>query len=114
MAKNDIVKSTEEMMAPVRALNELALEHATRVIDMQLSLARKYADMGLASFKAVTTVTDADSAKTYLADQTEAVRKSSESVMADAKAFGQLNVEYVTEAQKIVKEGLGKLPKLAA
>ena len=114
MAKNDMMKSTEEMMAPVRALNELALAHASRIVDMQLGLARKYADMGLASFKAVTSVKDADSVKTYFADQAEVARKNSETVLADAKALGQLNVDYVTEAQKIVKEGLGKLPKLAA
>ncbi len=114
MAKNEIVKTTEEMMAPVRALNELALTQATRFVEMQFGFARKYADLGLATFKAATTVTDADSARRYFTEQAEAARKASETALADAKALSQLGVDYMVEAQKIVKDSIGSLPKLVA
>jgi len=108
------MKKPEEMLAPVVALNELALAKAGVLLEMQLAYVRKYAEIGFGSLKAASTVMDPESAQTYFASQAEVARKTGETVMADIKALNQVGVDYFAEAQKIVKTGFDAMPKMAA
>ena len=114
MATANVTKKTAELMAPARALNELALANAERLMDMQLSNTRKYAGIMLDGLKEAATVQDAESAKKYLAGRMEVARSTTESLRSDTEELMKLGQDYMTEVQKIMKTSLADLPKLGA
>ena len=114
MKNFDFAAKTEELFAPVRSLNELAVASVERVVDLQLTSARKYATVALDSVKAAAAVTDLEGAKSFAAAQGEVARKTAEDLVADGKVLAQLGKDYSTEVQTIVKAGLEKAMKVAA
>ena len=113
MANVDILKNAEEMMAPARQLNELALSNFEKLVDLQLENARKYASVALDSMKAAAAVKDAEGAKDYLTKQADAARKAAEDMVADSKMLVQMGQDYSAEVQKILQAGFEKATKKA-
>ena len=99
MTKFDFTAKTEELFAPVRSLNALALTSVERVVDLQLTSVRKYATVALDSAKAAAAVKDLEGAKSFA---------------ADGKVLVEMGKDYSKEVQAIVKSGLEKAMKVAA
>lgn len=114
MTKFDFAAATEEFFAPVQSLNALAISTMEKAVDMQLTIARKYADVVLASAKAATAVKDVEGAKSFADAQAEVVRKAVEDVVTDSKAFVELGTEYGNEVQAILAASAEKVTKRAA
>ena len=114
MANVDLVKKTEELLAPARALNELNLANAERLVELQLETTRKYATLVLDGLKEAAAVKDAEGAKDYMVARVEVARSTTESLRGDTEELVKLGRAYVADVQKIVKSGLDSLPKLAA
>jgi len=114
MTKFDFAAASQEFFAPVQSLNTLAIATVEKAVDMQLTLARKYADIALESAKAATAVKDAEGAKSFADAQAEVVLKTVEDAVSDSKAFVDLGTEYGNEVQAILKASTEKVAKLAA
>ncbi|MCB1774246.1 MAG: phasin family protein [Gammaproteobacteria bacterium] len=114
MKKFDFASASAEFLAPVQSLNTLAIATMEKAVDLQLALARKYADVVLESAKAANAVKDVDGAKSFADAQAEVVRKTVEDVVTDSKAFVELGTEYSNEVQAILKASAEKVGKLAA
>ena len=114
MIKFDFAAASEAFLAPVQSLNTLAVATMEKAVDLQLTLARKYADIALETVKAATAVKVAEGAKSFADTQAEVVLKTVEDVVADSKAFVELGTEYGNEVQAILKASAEKVTKLAA
>lgn len=110
----DFVAKTEELLTPVRTLNALAIANIEKMVDLQLTSARKYANMALESAKAAAAVKDIEGVKAFSASQVEILRQSADNWVADSKVIAELSKEFGTKAQAVVKESMEKAAKIAA
>ena len=114
MANVDVTKQFEEALAPVKALNKLALENVERVVELNLDSMRKYADVVLDSWKGALAVSDIKSGQEYLAKQGQVAQEVVKSLAEDAKAAAEIGQEYARDVQKVVTESVTKASKKAA
>ena len=105
---------TETMMAPARELSALMVANLEKLASLQLASLEAYYNMGLSSMKAALEVKDVESLKDYTAKQGEMMKAVGEKVTADAKAVAELSGEFNAEAQKIAREAVNSLSKVAA
>lgn len=106
--------SFEELAAPAVAINQIAIGYTEKLIDMNMAVMRKQADVALAGWRAALSVKDATAAKDYLTAQGEAARELVEEYVEDAKAVTKMSQEAANEVSKVVAEGLEKAAKQAA
>ncbi len=114
MITSKAIPSFDEFSAPVVALNKVALSYTEKLIDFNLSVMRKQADMALTGWREALAVKDADAAKSYLTHQTEVARNVVEGYVADAKTVTHLNQEVAEDVRKVVEESIAKASKQAA
>ena len=106
--------SFEELTAPAVAINQIAVGYAEKLVEMNLAVMRKQADVALESWRSALSVKDPAEAKDYLTAQSEAARELVEGYVEDAKAVTKLSQEAANDVRKVVTEGLEKAAKQAA
>ena len=104
----------EDVIAPVVEINKIALGYTEKLVELNLAVMRRQADVALASWRAVLSVKDAAGAKEYLTAQVEAARGVVQGYVTDAKAVSQMNQEVAEDVRKVVTEGIEKASKQAA
>ena len=114
MIAQQTVASFEEVVAPVVALNKIALSYTEKLVELNLTLLRKQADVALTGWREVLAVKDADQAKAYLTHQGEVARDVVEGYVADAKAVTELNQEVANDMRKVVETSITNATKQAA
>ena len=114
MIDKQIVAAFEESTAPMVALNKIALSYTEKLIEMNLSIMRKQADLALAGWREALAVKDADAVKEYLTNQGEVARNVVEGYVADAKAVTELNQEVANDVRQVVEDSIAKASKQAA
>ena len=113
MNKLDIA-SFEEIFAPAVEINEIALSYTEKLVEMNLAVMRKQADVAFATWRAALSVKDATEAKNYLTAQGDVARELVEGYVADAKAVSAISQEAANDVRKVVTEGIEKVAKKAA
>jgi phasin family protein len=114
MNAKQTIPTFEELTAPVVALNQVALGYTEKLIEMNLAILRKQADVALAGWREALSVKDATQAKEYLTHQGEVARDMVNDYVADAKAVTQLNQETAEGVRKVVEDSIAKVAKQAA
>jgi len=113
MIAKQTIPSFDELVAPVVALNKIALSYTEKLVEFNLSELRKQADVALTGWREVLSVKDADAAKDYLTHQSDVARKVVEDYVADAKAVTQMNQDVAEDVRKVVEESIAKASKQA-
>ncbi|MDO6462106.1 phasin family protein [Granulosicoccaceae sp. 1_MG-2023] len=114
MATNKVeFPKADELLAPMKALNELALSNAEKMIKLQSQNFEKYSKLALNNFQEASTVSDVEASKAFFSKQGELSKKVAEDVAADLKTFADLGQSYVAEVQKVVSENIAKYGKTA-
>lgn len=108
MAQKFELPNADEMMAPFKALNDLAMANAEKLVALQSKNFEKYSKMALSSVQEASTLTDMDQSQAYLAKQGELSKKAAEDIAADLKAVAEMSQAYAAEVQKVVAEGVEK------
>ena len=106
--------SFEELVAPAVEINEIALGYTEKLVEMNLAVMRKQADVAMAAWRSALSVKDADQAKGYMTAQGEVARELVEGYVADAKTVSQISQEAAKDVQKVVTAGIEKAAKRAA
>ncbi|MDH3637559.1 MAG: TIGR01841 family phasin [Gammaproteobacteria bacterium] len=106
--------NTEKMLAPVVALNKIALAKTEKLVDLQIAAVRKYAEVALASWKDALTAKDPAELQKYVVGQGEVAKDVVENILKDAKTVAELGQETAQEVQKLMSENLAKATKKAA
>ena len=108
------VASFEDVVAPVVEINKIALGYAEKLVELNLAVMRKQADVALAGWRGALSIKDAAEAKDYLTVQGEAARDVVEGLVADTKAVTKINQEVAEDVRKVVTESIEKVSKQAA
>jgi len=106
--------SFEQTVAPAVEINEIALSYTEKLVEMNLSVMRKQADVVMATWRAALSVKDVTEAKNYLTAQGEVARELVEGYVADAEAVSAISQEAANDVRKVVTEGIEKVVKKAA
>ena len=114
MIAKQTIPSFEEFVAPVVALNKIALSYTEKLVELNLTVLRKQADVAMAGWRGALEVKDVAEVKDYLTQQGEVARGVVEGYVADAKVVTQLNQEVAEEVRKVVDESITKATKQAA
>ena len=101
--------NVDAFMAPYKALNELALANAEKLITLQSGNYIKYSNIALASLKEAAAVTDVEQSQAYFKKQTELSTKVAEDVKADVNVVAEIAKAYVDELQSVVAESAKKV-----
>lgn len=104
----------EEIFAPAVEINKIALNYTEKLVEMNLAVMRKQADVAMATWRSALSVTDATEAQNYLAAQTDVARELVEGYVADAQTVSAISQEAADDVRKIVTEGMEKVAKKAA
>ena len=103
----------EELLAPMKALNELALSNAEKMIKLQSQNFEKYSKLALGTMQEATSVRDLEASKAFFTKQGEVSKKVAEDMAADMKTYADLGQSYMAEVQKVVSENIAKYGKTA-
>lgn len=108
------VASFEDVIAPAVEINKLALGYTEKLVELNLAVMRKQADVAMAGWRAALSVKDAAEAKDYLSAQGEVARTLVEGYVADAKVVSELNQEVAEDVRKVVTSSIEKVSQQAA
>ncbi len=114
MIDKQIVAAFEESTAPMVALNKIAFSYTEKLVEMNISILRKQADLAMAGWREALAVKDADTVKEYLTHQGEVARNVAEGYVTDAKAVAEMNQDAANDMRKVVEESISKASKQVA
>ena len=106
--------NVQELLAPAKALNELALAKFERVVDLQLQSVARLSSVMLSASKEAFEVQNVEGAQAYLEKRREVASQLAQDLVKDAQTVAELGKEYVEEAGKVVSNNVTKFAKVAA
>lgn len=109
MAQSFELPNIDALIAPYKALNELAQANVEKLVALQTKNFSKYSEMALNSVQEAAKLTDMDQSQAYLAKQGELSKKVAEDIAADLKTVADMSQAYAAEAQKVVAENASKI-----
>lgn len=98
----------DKALEPVRAFNKLTLDNAAKMMEMNLSITKRYADLALANARELVELKDPAAVQAYVARQPEAIKAIADTARADAEAAVKLSMSYFEAAGKLVSESTKK------
>lgn len=108
MKNEAIVEQADRVMAPVRAMNEVAVEKTEKLVKLQTTAFQNYAKLAIDHWREALKVKDAESMKDFLSKHRAYVESVAEKATKDANAVMELGNDYVAEVQKILKDSASK------
>jgi len=106
--------SFEDVFTPIIEINKIALSYTEKLIELNMAVLSKQADVALAGWRAALSIKDFSEAKDYLTVQGEAARGVVEGLVADAKSVSGMNQEVADDVRKVVTKSIDKVSKRAA
>ena len=102
MAKSNATPDLNTFFEPAKALNQLALDNAAKLFEMNVSVAKRFADMTFASVREASELKDSAAVQAFVAKQPEAFKAIAEESASDAQSVVKMGMEYMQEAGKVV------------
>lgn len=109
MAQSFELPNIDALIAPYKALNDLAQANVEKLVALQTKNFSKYSEMALNSVQEASKLTDMEQSQAYLAKQGELSKKVAEDIAADLKTVAEMSQAYAVEAQKVVSENASKI-----
>jgi phasin family protein len=106
--------SFEETFAPIVDINKIAISYAEKLVEMNLAVLNKQAEVALASWKSLLSLKDPAEIQGYVAARSDAASELIEGYAADANTVTQLNKEVAEDVRRVLTEGIEKAAKKAA
>jgi phasin family protein len=92
----------ENLVAPIKALNELTLNSIQQIAAVQINTIQENAKISADSLKAATEIKDLDTLQSYLTNQIDVAKTVSDNAVQDAEEITKLSEAYSAEVQKVV------------
>lgn len=108
MTKAFELPNVDALVAPYKALNELAQANVEKLVALQSKNFQKYSELALANLKEAATVTDVEQSKAFAEKQIELSKKIAEEAKADVQLVADMGQAYVAELQSVVAENVNK------
>lgn len=107
-----LTQQSKSFLAPVQKLNAIALANTEKLVDFQTTKRKKYAELGLAQWKAAAEVNDPESFVAYLTAQGARLTDIGKEIVADTKQAYQLGVDLLSEAQQVAQENVASVTEV--
>jgi len=92
--------------------NTIAIANTEKLVAFQTASLQKYAQLGIAQWKAAAQVNDPESLVAYLTAQRARMTEVGEQVIADTKQAYQLGMDLLSEAQKVPQDNVASVTAL--
>ena len=102
MAKSTPTADMNTFFEPAKALNQLALDNAAKLFEMNVAVAKQFADMTFSSAREVTELKDPAAMQAFVAKQPEALKAMAEESAANAQVVMKMGMDYVQQASKVM------------
>ncbi len=107
-------EQVRQVLAPVQALNQLAVDNAEKLVALQVASLERYVALGFSQLRALLDVNDAEAFQAYLGKQNEFVRSVRDEFVEDAKAVAELGGEFSEKVQELGQESIKAVTQKAA
>lgn len=114
MNNEALKEQAARFVAPVRELNEVAVDKTEKLVKLQMTALESYSRLAFDHWRAALGVRDADSLKDFLGKHRAYLETVTEKAAKDTGAVVELGNEYVAEVQKIFKDNAPKAARKAA
>jgi phasin family protein len=108
-----LTEQSKRSMAPVQKLNTIAIANTEKLVVFQMESLQKYAELGLAQWRAAAQVNDPESFIAYVCAQGRRMTEIGEQVIADTKQAYQMGMDLLSEAQKVTQENVASVTKMS-
>jgi phasin family protein len=108
-----LTEQSKSFMAPVQKLNTIAIANTEKLVVFQMESLQKYAELGLAQWKAAAEVNDPQSFVNYLTAQGARLTDVGKEIVADTKQAYQLGMDFLSEAQKVAQANVASVTKMS-
>lgn len=108
MKNEAIIEQADRMIAPVRAMNEVAVENTEKLVKLQANAFQSYAKLAIDHWREALKVKDADGVKDFMNKHRAYMETVTEKATKDANAVMEIGNDYVAEVQKIFKDSAAK------
>ena len=98
----------EEILAPVKELNELTLKNIEDIAAIQVKAIEENAKISMDSIKSSTEIKDLESLNTYLQAQASSAQSIATSAIEDSKEIAKLTESYATSVKELVEKSMPK------
>ncbi len=109
MKNVEIFEQADRIMAPVRAMNEVAVEQTEKLVKLQAGAFQTYAKLAIEHWRDALNVKDAEGVKDFMSKHRSYVETVTEKASKDANAVMELSNDYVSEVQKILRNSAAKV-----
>ena len=96
----------ENLMAPVKALNDLTLTSIQQIAAIQARAIQENTRISVDALKSATDIKDLDSLQNYLTSQISVAQNLSDNAVEDAKEITNLSESYATSVKELVEKSV--------
>lgn len=104
---------TRQMFEPMRKMNSLMLNNMEKMTQYQLEAMKRYSQMGTERIRSATEINDAESLRDFGTRQAEMMNELSQQMQEDARAMGEMTLQFKTEMEKLFSEAGQKMSEQA-
>ena len=109
MKNEGLTAHAEQVLAPVREINEVVADKTEKLVKIQVSAVQGYAKLAIAHWRAALEVKDTNSMKDFISKHRDYVETVAEKAVKDASAVMELGNGYVADVQKGLKDNAEKV-----
>ncbi len=99
-------KTFENLVAPVKELNDLTLKNIEQIAAFQVKAIQENARISIDSLQSATEIKDLDSLQDYLQDQIAVAQNLSNNAVEDAQEITKLGISYATSVKELVEKSV--------
>lgn len=100
---------TRQLFEPMRKLNSLMLNNMEKMTQYQLESMKRYSQMGTERIRSATEIEDAESMRDFGTRQAEMMNELSQQMQEDARAMGEMSLQFKSEMEKLFSEAGQKM-----
>ncbi|CAM4086273.1 phasin family protein [Vreelandella rituensis] len=100
---------TRQLFEPMRKLNSLMLNNMEKMTQYQLEAMKRYSQMGTDRIRSATEIEDAESMRDFGTRQAEMMNELSQQMQEDARAMGEMSLQFKSEMEKLFSEAGQKM-----
>lgn len=99
----------ENLVAPIKALNELTLNNIQQIAAVQINTIQENAKISTDSLKAATEIKDFNSLQSYLTSQIAVAQSVSDNAVEDAQEITKLSKTYTDKVQEVIEKSVSTI-----
>lgn len=101
-----MLNTFEELMAPVKELNELTLKNIEEIAAIQVKAIEENAKISMDALKASIEIKDYDSFNSYLQEQASSAQNIANNAIEDSKEIVKLTESYTSSVKELVEKSI--------